>query len=250
MKETKKPEEVSAARAAIVRRAWMDRTRAMHEARSVLSGLELSLAEHSAELQKAELKMSRFSEEIRRLIYGGYTACIVEDAGLLASQMLAGKSLAAIVLEQQKLLDARYRRINFGQTGSPEDDLVAFKVWDGERAAVLILKTAVTLAKKALALTNKTSMTKFAHGVRELRIETAREFLQALRLMQTAVQTDQALAEGLDIDELQFLRPKPFPSRILGSETVAWLLDALAEKLIQPGDLGGLGLDTVSRADA
>lgn len=250
MREQKKS-EIETSRAAIMRQGWLERTRECHAARTLLGQLELSLSEHTAALRKAELRCSRFDGDVKRVIFNGGTRCISEDPSVLASQLIAGKaSLAAIVLQQQKIMDPDYRRINFGATGSPEEDLVAFKEWDAARASILILKQAVAMAKKAVAFTNKESMRKFANAVRDVRAETAREFLAALAVIQKVVQTDQGIAEGLDAEEINSLSPRPFPLRFLNSECIAWLLDALAEKLIQPADLGGLGLDTVSRSDS
>jgi hypothetical protein len=235
----KKPEEAAAgSKANVIGKAWLERTRACHEAASLLSNLKLSLVQHEAALSRLELRACRFCDEVKRVIYNRGTACLQSDPTVLAGRLVRGeKALDAIILEEQRLLEPRYRKINFGMTGSPADDLVAYKELEGERAAVLILKAAISLQKTASATVNKASMEKFSHAAAEARAETALSFLAAFAQLQAAVKGDQAIADGLEPEDLQCLRPRPFPLRILSAEVREWLLDSLAEGMIQPTEL-------------
>jgi hypothetical protein len=83
-------------------------------------------------------------------------------------------------------------------------------------------------------------MQKFSHAFAPARTETARAVLAAIAQIQALVKADQALAEGLSGDELQQLRPRPFPVQLLGPEAHEWILDAIAERMIDPAELGNL----------
>lgn len=255
MKETKKPEEIVAARARAVRQAWIDRNRICSEARAILSQLEGWLQEHSKELDRKSLQCSRFpSDGAGRLVRQGTTACLADDVIGLAKQLIAGRNLVELVAGQQELLKSFYRGIRFND-GSPnlvgtEGDLILFMAWDAERAAVLILKAAITLQKQTVLARTRTSMEKFNRDTAEIRATTARDVLAVLVELKCAVESDQRLVEGLDPEEVACLKPQPFPLQILSSAAITWLLEAVSQKMIEPAELAGLQLETVKSAEA
>jgi len=252
MKETKKSEE-AASRASAIRKALLDRAQACGQQRAILTQLEGWLSEHSKAMQMRALRVARLSPEVQRLVQNGSTRCIVTPPTELAEQLLAGKTLAALILEERKVpqLKQFYSSLNFNCTSGPDviggqGDLEVFLEWDFERAAVQILKAAITSQKKIAVAETKISMEKFSRTVAKARAETARELLACLAEMRRIVESDQALATGLEKDEIEALRPKPFPLQIVSSDAIAWLLDAVSEKMIGADELSGLQLETVS----
>lgn len=237
MKEAKK-EDV----AGILRKAWLDRTASCQESRSILNRLQVSLSEHQTKLEQETLRCARLLDEAGRMFRGGASACVRTDATVLAIQLIAGKDLEArmreLILEEQKLLDPFYNKIYFGEGNA--DHLAFFKGYDAERAAVLILTAAIRLQKRTVASVIWNSMQKFSHAIAPARAETARAVLAAIAQIQTLVKADQALVEGLSADELQQLRPGPFPVQLLGNEAHSWILDAISEGMIDPAELGNL----------
>jgi hypothetical protein len=257
MKEAKKIEELSAARARAIRQAWVDRNKGNSEARNTLLQLEGWLLEHSKGLDREFLRCSRFTGGVGRVVKNGTLACVNDDPAALAQQLLAGKSLEDIILGQQEAprLKAYYASIHFNEEAHPNvassanEDLPALKRWNSERAAVLILKAAIELQKRAVLAKTLISMEKFSKTVSTVRAETARDFLAALAELRCAVEPDQALVEGLHEDEIACLRPRPFPLQILSSEAVQWLLDAVSQGMLSQPELAGLQLETVHSAE-
>lgn len=243
MKEQKKEDL-----AGILRKAWVERTRACNEAGSLLNKLQEWLREHQVRLEQETMRCARIGDEAGRLLRGGATACIRADATVLASQVIAGIDLTGLILEQQKLLDPFYRKMYFGESNG--DHLSLFKAWDMERAAVLILSAAISLQKRTVAEVTRLAMQKFSSAVAPARADTARAFLALVAQMQTLVEADQRLAEGLETAEIPLLRPKPFPMRILGSDVYEFFLDAISQGMIDPAELGNLRMETVSTARA
>jgi hypothetical protein len=254
MKETKKSEEASASKATAIMKAWLERTNADDAQRAILDRLTSLLDEHSKAMKLKLMKCGRLSADIQRVIGNDTGRCLMTDTTVLAEQLIAGKGLEAIILEEQALPQMKlgYARLNFGSSSNPDvivdsGDLVLFKEWDFERAALAILKTAILSQKKLMAVATKTNMEKFARTVAAPRTETARELLAALADMRRIVESDQALSKDLTKDEIEALRPKPFPLRILSSDAISWLLDAVSAGMIKASELSGLDLiETVS----
>ncbi len=109
-----KSEEIAAARADAIRRAWLDRTRACSAARSLLLQLEGWLQEHTKSLSTAAIRCSRVSA-VKNIIANANTRCLAIGADVLARELIAGKALSAIVLEQEKdpMIARFYKSINF-----------------------------------------------------------------------------------------------------------------------------------------
>src|ERR1700728_4664008 len=256
MKETKKPEkpeEIVAARARAVRQAWIDRNRTCGEAKQILSQLEGWLAEHSKALAQQFLRCSRFKGGVGRVVQNGTVACLEDNPAALARQLLAGKSLEDIILRQQEgpRFKAFYASIRFNEeagvdiVSSKDDDLPVFKRWNFERAAIEILKSAITIQKQDVLAATQISMQKFNRDTADIRGDTARDLLKVLAELKCAVESDQRLVEGLEPEEIECLKPKPFPLQILSSDAISWLLDAVSQQMIQPAELAGLQLETV-----
>ena len=67
--------------------------------------------------------------------------------------------------------------------------------------------------------------------------------------MKHAVAADQKLAENLSPEEIAMLKPRPFPLEMLSNDAIAWLLDAIGQRLLDPAEVGDLKLETVSTAE-
>ena len=118
MKETKlreRSEDTAGARASAMRKAWVAREKLCGEARTVLMRLETWLAEHLRALTRTEMLCSRLDHEgAGRLVRQGTTRCLNNSAEELAKQLLRGKNLAEMVLEEQRQLESFYASLNFG----------------------------------------------------------------------------------------------------------------------------------------
>ncbi len=253
MKEAKKSEETGPSRATVMAKAWVERANAGQEAKAVLTQLEGRLSEHTKALANRRLRASRLTPEVQRLIQNGQTRCIVTPPDALAAQLLAGKTLAALILEERTSpqLKQFYAALNFNCGSGPDvisgdGDLAFFLEFDWERAAIEILKAAILLQKKNAMAAAKSSMEKFSRTVFKFRTETARALLSALAEMQRIVEPDQALGRTLDEYEIATLRPRPFPLQLLSGEAYAFLLDCVSEKMIGADELSCLQSETVS----
>jgi hypothetical protein len=239
-KPEEKPEEIAANnRAMIMRKAWANRNRICGEARSLLTQLETWLAEHEKSLKQREMGCARLLDDPRRVFQNGGTAAIKTDPVTLATQLISGKkTLAEIVADEQQLLAPFYRRLQFGE--GHEDDVTIFREWDRERASVLVLRAAIALQKTTVLKLTESSMREFSSGIAELRAPMARDFLALVAELKRVLAPDRSLAEELDPGEVSYLKPAPFPHRILSSEAIAWLLDAVSAGIIQPAELNDL----------
>ena len=250
LKDAKKTEEASAKRANAIRQAWVERNRVCGEAMQTLLQLEGWLSEHSKGLEQQFLRCSRFKGGVGRVVQNGTVACMEDNPDVLARQLLAGKSLEDIIHREQERprLKAFYASVRFNEEAAPDvvtsadDDLPVLKRWNGERAAVQILRAAIKIQKQAVMAKTVTSMEKFSRDVAEVRGKTARDVLTVLTELKCAVESDQRLVEGLEPDELACLRPRPFPLQILSSEAITWMLDAISQKMIDASELGVLQL--------
>jgi hypothetical protein len=249
MKETKKSD--AGQRVMAINRAWLERNKVCDDTRIVLGQLQLWLQEHFKTLDAKAARCSRFSADIMRMISNGGTRCLLSPPDVLAAQLLAGRTLDVIILEEQGLPQMKQMYGNIRFVSGPNivggaDDLMVFKEWDAERAAIQILKEAIAQQKKIVAAITKSAMEKFSKTVSQARVETAREVLVAVAQLRLIVEPDQALANGLGEDEIDALRPKPFPRHLLSSEAIKWMLDCVEEKILTPEELSGLEVETVS----
>jgi len=255
MKEAKKSqEEASATRARAIRQAWVDRQRVCGEARALLLQLEAWLAEHLKQLDHQFLRCSGFSAGPRRVVQNGTTMFLVHDPVQLAEQLIAGKALDQIILGEQEdpQLKRIYSAIRFNEGGpgivGGEGDLAIMKKYDAEKAAVEILKAAIKIQRKAVLAKTSISMETFSRTVSTVRAETARDILAAVAELRAAAEPDQHLAEGLEPEEIDCLRPRPFPLRLLSDEAHQWLLDSVSQKMLALADLGGVQSEMVKPA--
>jgi hypothetical protein len=252
MKEAKKSEDPSTSRSMLIMRAFVQREKEQAETRRILAELEDWLLQRSAAHKALTVRFSRrFSSEVQQVITNRGAQCISTSEDTLAAQLLAGKNLSKIVFEEQNGPEMKrlYDRINFSKgvnMAGAEEDRVAFKELDAERAAIQILKAAIPMHKKKMISAVAVSMQKFSQTVAKFRSETAREILAAMAEMRRIVEPDQELATGLDRDEIEALRPKPFPMRILSTEAISWLLDAVSEKIIEKDELNGVQPEELS----
>jgi hypothetical protein len=254
MKEPgKRSEGNSASNEQILRRAWVERDAEDNEAKSLLSQLESSLKERSAELKRAVIRCSAFHEDVQRIVAHESILCVKDDVTALALRLIAAKHLdpaqqitpllIQIIQGQQTLLDPLYRKIDFGIGCS--DHLAIFKQWTVERAAIEILQRAIKLHKASMVVKGPIAMEKFSRAVAGIRSEVARDLVAKLAELNSIADRDRHLGDGLDASDIQVLRPKPFPLRFLSSEAIAWLMDAISQQLLAPTALRDL-LEPVS----
>ena len=255
-KQQKSEEEIATARVSAIRRAWIDRTRACSEARSLLLKLEGSLLEHTKALRKAEIRCSSLVSEVRSIIANGTVRCLVNTPAALAAQLVAGKDLSAILLDEEKYpqFTRYYGSLKFtSSTAAPNvvanpGDLDLFKEWNRARGGCQILIAAVSLQKKEVLETVRVSMERFSRTVAQARAETARQVLALLAELRRVTEPDRALAKDLDKDEIAALNPPPFPLQIVGSDAMSWLLDAVAAEMIDEAELKNLQPETIAPA--
>jgi hypothetical protein len=255
-RQQKSEEDIAAARANAIRRAWMDRTKACSSARSMLLQLEGWLIDHTKALRNAENRCNCLVSEVRSIIANGSIRCLVNAPAALAAQLMAGRDLSEILLaEESDPQFARfYKSIKFTSSNAAPNvvsnpgDLDVFKEWNRERGACQILVEAIVIQKKAVAATIALSMEKFSHTVSQARAETARQVLALLAELRRVTEPDRALAKDLDVDEVAALSPPPFPLQVAGSGAMSWLLDAAAVGMIDVAELTDLRPETVSPA--
>jgi hypothetical protein len=211
--------------------------------------LENSFLERSQELKRKEMRcIGSFEEDVRKIVQYHSSACVKEDLTSLALRLIAGTNLDParqtapvlheIILGQQALLEPFYRRLYFGNGNS--EHLAMFKEWDAERAAVQILQQACKVQKASVLAGRPIAMEKFAGKVAGIRSEVAREIIAKLEEMNSIADRDRHVAKGLDAGDIEALRPRPFPLRLLSSEAIAWFMDAASQKLLEPTALRDL----------
>jgi hypothetical protein len=208
------------------------------------------MSEHQIELQSARMKCARISNTFRRLIEGGTIRCLYGDARQLAQLVLAGEDLESVVSNDRRQLESLYGAHHKKADDSDfEDDLLVMKHWDWERAAVEVLRHAIILQKGSEAALRRAAIVQFALTISEARGALARRFLGVLKEAQQLMAEDSRITEGLGLqpDEIELLRPKPFPTNIPSSELIEWLFDLVSQKLIRAEDLGGLQLTAPAR---
>jgi hypothetical protein len=164
------------------------------------------------------------------------------DINALALRLIAGEDISTVVADARKGLESFYARMKAGLTFDREEaDLV--NAVDTRRAAVTILQQAVTLQKRNMAEGRKTSIVEFSLAITEARREVARQFLAALSECQKAAEQDRRFAEDLEPEEIELLRPQPFPIRILSDDALRWLFAAASQDLIGREDLRNARVD-------
>jgi len=224
----------------MLKKARFDLDRAKYKLSSVRSKLELLLSQHETALANAQLRCEgHLPQDLRKVVQNGQTACIDGNVTALAMLVIEGANVVVLVSENRGSMErGLYKRLS---TYEP-DDLAMMKEWDCERAAVMILKEAISLQNKSIAASQRSAMVEFSRTVMAARAMVARKVLLALAAAQEATERDRHLAQELDPEEIRLLRPKPFPDRILNNEAVIWLLDSVAQGLIKPEELKELQL--------
>jgi hypothetical protein len=243
--ESSIPAELPLERA--LKQARADLTQSRAELSNNAAKLELLMSEHRAEQDRAKAKCVRIERSLRNQVEAGTTRCLSGDATQLASLVLAGADLEAVIADDRQHLDQIYNRYRGPEGGSESDfadDLSLMKHFDSERATVSVLREAILLQKRSEAALRRSAMAKFAHTINEARGELAKKVLAGLKEAQRFATEDSRITEGLGLqpDETEFLRPKPAPANIVSFELVEWLFDMVTQKLIRAEDLGGLRL--------
>jgi hypothetical protein len=226
----------------MLRKAWLTRIQSNQTQRSILTKLQTSLALQVEELAIWKTKCARLQSELKRLVDQGTMRCMEGDINALALRLIAGEDISTVVADARKGLESFYARMKAGLTFDREEaDLV--NAVDTRRAAVTILQQAVTLQKRNMAEGRKTSIVEFSLAITEARREVARQFLAALSECQKAAEQDRRFAEDLEPEEIELLRPQPFPIRILSEDALRWLFAAASQDLIGREDLRNARVD-------
>jgi hypothetical protein len=226
----------------MLRKAWLTRIQSNQTQRSILTKLQTSLALQVEELAIWKTKCARLQAELKRLVDQGTMRCMEGDINALALRLIAGEDISTVVADARKGLESFYARMKAGLTFDREEaDLV--NAVDTRRAAVTILQQAVTLQKRNMAEGRKTSIVEFSLAITEARREVARQFLAALSECQKAAEQDRRFAEDLEPEEIELLRPQPFPIRILSEDALRWLFAAASQDLIGREDLRNARVD-------
>jgi hypothetical protein len=240
-KEPKKPD---LALDAVLNKAWLGRTQRRNEASRTLSTLQSSLAEHGAALKSFRGRCERLPEEGRRLVRHGTSVCLGPDSMLdhLAARVIAGEDPANVASDARKSLNKYYAAFNWQPPAYSPEDLQMLKDWDFERACIMVIERAIALQKKSLEASISVQMEEFSRVVAGTRAGLARQIVGAVVALQELVEQDRRLTDGLDPEEVQLLRPKPFSPCLLSAEATKWLLDAVSTGLIRREDLGQVRL--------
>jgi len=233
--------------AKLLKNASWARTCARHQEASLLSRLEGQLVEHQRALKDRADRCSRVQiSGMGNLLRAENSRYTCGDPAQLASAVISGVELMKVVLDDQEELDRNFKVYSAIIVGQEGEDLVLFKSWNSERAAVAILQQAIRMQKKAISAGAAGAMKQFSREVAAVRTKTARAFLSAFALLLDSVESERCLTEGLEPDEVCLLRPRPFPAEILSDSAVQWLLSAAAEGMIRSEEIGRLRLETVA----
>jgi hypothetical protein len=229
----------------ILKRAWLKRTQSNLAQRATLSGLQTSLGERIKELGAKKIASSRVQADLKRMIEGGTTRCVSADADIsaLALRLIAGEDLATVVTDATQGMEKLYVTIKASLSHDDKDDADVLKAVNFLRAGVMILQEAIVLQKRKLAETHTAAMAEFLPAIKEARGINARQFLVALADCQKAAEQDRLFADGLEPEEIQLLKPRPFPVRILSEDVLRWLFAAANEDLIGREDLQSARID-------
>jgi len=221
-------------------RGMLERSRPYSDAAMTLSKLEDSLAEHSAEVASLKQRGVRFEEVARRYIERiDGLRCLDSNPSKLAEDLIAGADLMELVDADRHPLEKEcYRRLTLPE---PED-LNLIKAIDRERAAVMVLQSAIPLQKKKMAAAQRQAMFELSRSLGGARATIARKVLALYKDLNELVAADRSLTEQLQPSELQLLKPKPFPMSVVSPDAFDWLLDCVQSGLIDASELTASGL--------
>jgi hypothetical protein len=248
MKKESKPEQASAnmnARRAelTAARGQLERSHAYSDAAAFLSKLQASLSEHSATLATLKARATRLEEMARLYVQQDRTICLPGDLTAIAKDVIAGGDLAKIVSADRLPLEkSLYAQLRLAEP----DDLPLIKEIDFERAAVMVLNRAIELQKAAVVATQRQAIFELSRSLSSGRAGIARRLLEGLKDLSLLADQDRHLSQQLEPAEIQFLKPCPFPMRILSTEAENWFLECIDNGLIEAGELAGLELPSLT----
>jgi hypothetical protein len=239
MKREQRSEQMNARWAKLAAaRAQLERGQARSAGEAVLSRLEGLLSEHSAALKSFRDAATRLEEMARR-----YTEkesiCLPGDLNAIAKDLIAGDDLTKVISAARLPLE---KGLYSGMHLPEPDDIGIIKKIDFERAATQALKRAIELQKTVMAAERRRAICEFSRSAGDVRATFARELLAAFKNLNELAERDRGLAQQLEASEIQFLRPKPFPIRMLSAEAREWLLECVSEGLIEAPEVAGVGL--------
>ena len=218
-------------------RAQMEQMERSDQAKTLLSKLQAWRSEHFAVLGTLKMGANRLKEGVRHYIQSESTQCLAGDVTAVANDLIAGKDLDAVITAARGPLEKTiYSRIRLAE---PEDLIVVRKI-DFERGAVMALDRAIELQKKHIASARSQEISELSRSLAGSRAASARQFLSLLKNLNELANQDRGLAHNLAPAELEFLKPRPFPMRILSPEANGWFLECVREGLIDAAEISDL----------
>jgi len=217
-----------------LRRAQLETERA----RLSLSNLESLFQEHSQALQNVRMRCGRLQEEARVFIQREFNS-LTGNVAKLAETLIAGgvtaEHLKRLISTDRLPLDGFYSKLNLKEA----DELLLVKDLDFERAAIEVLKQAIRLQKSTIENLRRGEIATLNRSRADEDTKLARAVLAAVDGLNSnpLTQQNRQLAEELQPDEIQLLKPGPFPRRILSADVQRWLSDCVAARLIDAGEI-------------
>jgi|SRR5579859_5040596 len=217
-----------------VRRAQLETERA----RLTLSSLESLFQEHSQSLQNMKMRCGRLQEEARVFIQREFSS-LTGNVAKLAETLIAGgvtaEHLKRLISTDRLPLDGFYSKLNLKEA----DELVLVKELDFERAAIEVLQKAIRLQKSTIDSLRREEIASLNRSRADEHTKLARAVLAAVDSLNSnpLVEQNRRLAEDLQEDEIELLKPGRFPRRILSTELRNWLSECVAARLIDAGEI-------------
>jgi hypothetical protein len=221
-------------------RAQMEQMERSNKATELLSKLEAWRSEHFALLGTLRMAASRLEEGARNYVQLDRTQCLARDVTAVANELIAGKDLDAVITAARGPLEKTlYSMVKLAE---PED-LNTIRKIDFERGAVMALDRAIELQKKHIASARAHEISELSHSLAGERAVFARQLLSVLKNLNELANHDRGLLVqkfGSAELDFHFLKPGPFPTRVLGSEARTWFLDCVEEKLLEETEIRDL----------
>ena len=105
---------------------------------------------------------------------------------------------------------------------------------------MMALGCAIVLQKKNILAARSQEISELSRSLAGERATTARQLLSLLKNLNERAEKDRGLAHNLYPAELDFLKPTPFPMRILSPEANSWFLQCVHEGLIEAAEISDL----------
>ncbi len=198
------------------------------DAQLKLITLRSDLSAHSQSLEKWLATATRLQQDARTFIQRELV-CLPGTIPDLVDALLAGGHLTEIVTGARKPLQKTlYARLRL----TDPEDLETIKKVDQERAAVTLLKHAITSLEEQLDRMRRAAVAEYIGKTQESRSVIARDIIAVLTKLKEVAERDRAIFQSFGTEERRFLRPRPFPDSVFSADASAWFLEAVEQGLI------------------